>query len=190
MIIHEIKQGTDEWLRLKAGKFSGSRFEKLFMGKSTQGYNDEILRVVYGRLTGEYPETYQSKYMQDGIELEPIARRKYEMETFEDVIETGFIEYNDYIGVSLDGMVNDNKTIEIKCPKYNTMIKYLLNPEYAYNEYKYQVQGGLWVTERECCDMMLYHPKLPHIILPKFRDEKIIKELETETEIAIKKVED
>ena len=80
---------------------------------------------------------------------------------------------------NIDGEVGSDKTIEIKCPKYTTMINYLLNPEQIYKDYRYQVQGQLWVTGRSTCDMVAFHPKLPLLIVPKKRDDALIAEIET-----------
>lgn len=190
MTYHDVVQGTEEWLKLKVDKFSASKFEKLFMGKATQGYNEEIMRVVYGKLTGENEEGYKSKHMEDGNEREPFAREKYMMETFDDVKTSGFYELNEWIGCSLDGEVDEKKIIEIKCPKYTTMINYLLNPELLYKTYKYQVQGQLWIAEREINDMVAYHPKLPLLIYPVNRDEGLIDLIKMEVDFAIMKAKE
>ena len=77
MIYHDIKQGTEEWLNIRRGKFTASTFKNLFATKTTQTYNDEIMKVVYERLTGESPENFVTEYMKRGTELEPIAKEAY-----------------------------------------------------------------------------------------------------------------
>lgn len=190
MIYHDVQQGTEEWLRLKAGKFSASKFEKLFMGKTTQGYNDVIAQVVCGKLTGETPKDFTSRAMKNGTETEPIARKRYEMETFEDVRLSGFYELNEWVGCSLDGEIGDDKILEIKCPQYNTMINYLLNPEKLYADYKYQTQGQLWVANKQRSDLVAFYPKLPLLIFPIQRDETLINAIKKETDIAIAKAQE
>jgi len=187
MIIHNMQQGTPEWLQVRRGKFTASTFKSLMATKTTQTYNDEIYRVAYERLTGESPEDFVSDYMKRGTEMEPLARQKYEFETFNEVAECGFFEKSEFIGCSPDGLVDKDGIVEFKCPKYSTMIKYLLDKRLP-SEYKYQVHSQLWITEREWCDFGAYHPKLPMFILRVYPDQEIIKELETETEIAIEKV--
>jgi hypothetical protein len=165
MKIHEnIKQGTPEWKALRCGKFTASNFDKLFMGKSTLGYQTLINTIVYERLTLDIPDSYSNKDMERGIELEPIAREAYELETFNKVKQVGFIEADDWRGYSPDGLVGEDGLLEVKCPKFNTWINYKLFPEKLYEEYKYQVQGGLWIAERKWIDLTAYHPKLGLII--------------------------
>lgn len=189
MIYHNIKQNSPEWLDVRKGKFTASTFKNLFMTKTTQGYNDEIMKVVYERLTGESPENFVGDYMNRGKELEPIAKEKYMMETFNDVEESGFFELNEWIGCSPDGLIGNDGLIEIKCPKYSTMINYLLSGKLP-SEYKYQVQGQLWVTKRLWCDFYAYHPKLKSIIVRIVPDAKIFDELFEETNIAIEKAKE
>ena len=189
MIYHKVEQGTEDWLSLRRGKFSASTFKNLFMGKTTQGYQDEIMRVVFERLTGESPESFSNDYMKRGNELEPHAKARYIMDTFNKVEDSGFFELNEWVGCSPDGLIGEDGLIEIKCPKYTTMINYLLKKELP-SEYKWQVHGQMWITGRKWCDFVGYHPKLPLVIVRVERDEELIKELQAEVETAIKKAKD
>ena len=155
--------------------------------KTTAAYQNEINRVVYEILTGESPENFVSDYMKRGSELEPFARKAYEMQTFNDVELGGFFEMNEFVGASPDGLIEEDGLLEIKCPSYSTMINYLLKQELP-NEYKYQVYGQLMVTERKWCHFFAYHPKLKFVLIKIYPDEKIISELKTEVETAIEKV--
>lgn len=188
MKIYNCIQGTEEWFTARRGKFSGSNFAKLFMAKSTKGYNDLINTIVYERITGITPETYTNSAMQRGTELEPFAREAYELHTFNKVHEVGFIELDEYTGVSPDGLVGNNIMTEFKCPLYNTFIGYALSGK-AYNDYEWQIQGQLYVAEREYVDFFIYHPNLKPLYYRIGRDEKAIAKLKIELEIAITEVE-
>lgn len=185
MIVHEVKQGTAEWLALRAGKFTASNFATLFMGKSTKGYNDLINTVVYERLTGNVPESYENEWMKRGKELEPAARLKYELETFDKVTEVGFVEQDEWVGCSPDGLVGEDGMIQIKCPKYNTFINYCLNNNLPVNEYSYQVQGEMMVTGRRWSDLFIYNETMKPLVLRIQRDEEIIARIKAELKTAI-----
>jgi predicted phage-related endonuclease len=188
LVFHDIEQGTDEWLSLRMGRFTASTFNDLTASKSTLTYQKAINKVVFERLTGESPESFKSEYMERGNELEPLARERYELESFNDVKNGGFFSLGEYIGASPDGLVNDDGINEFKCPSFNTMINYLLKKELP-SEYKYQVQGQLFVTGRKWCDFMAYHPKLKPLIIRVERDDIIIKEIQSLLVEAIKLVE-
>ena len=85
MNYYNVEQNSQEWFDLKRGKFSASMFADLFMKDSTKGYWDALYKVVYERISGETPETYQNQAMQRGLELEPIAKEWYELKTFNKV---------------------------------------------------------------------------------------------------------
>lgn len=188
MIFHKIDQNTDEWLKLRSGKFTASAFKDLFSKSNTIAYEKAIYKPVFERLTGESPESFSNEWMERGHELEDEARQAYELETFNKVSDGGFCELNEWVGASPDGFVDEDGLIEIKCPAYNTHMNYLLKQKLP-SQYKWQVQGQMWVTGRKWCDFVSYHPNLPILILRIERDEKMIKELEENLNNSIKEAE-
>jgi len=186
---HKIDQNTEEWLDLRKGKFTASSFKNLFLSKTTAGYNNEIYRVAYEHLTDESPETFSNEYMDRGHELEPFARKEYELQSFNDVEDGGFFELNKFVGCSPDGLIGDDGGLEIKCPKYSTMIQYLLSQKLP-TEYYWQVQGSLYVTGRKWWDFMAYHPKLKSLVLRIYPDQEAFGNLITELDLAIKRAKD
>lgn len=188
MIQYKVEQNSDEWFALRRGKFTASTFKDLFMGENTQGYKDAIYKVAFERLTNTSPESFTNEYMQRGTELEPEARAWYEFEKNVEVIKAGFFEYNDWIGASPDGLVGDSGLIEIKCPKFSTMMDYLIKKELP-KTYFHQVHGQLLVTDRQWCDFIAYHPSLPKFVLRVEREKKIDDEILDKLFRAIKEVE-
>jgi len=184
---HEIEQNTDEWMQLRQGKFTASTFRDLFASKTTKAYQNAIYRVVFERLTGEQPESFSNEYMRRGHELEPLARERYEAETFESVEDGGFF-CSDWVGASPDGLVGKDGLIEIKCPAYSTMIDYMIKQKLP-SIYKWQVHGQMYCTGRKWVDFMSYHPKLKPVIIRIDRDESIISELESKLSESVKEVE-
>ena len=190
MIYHaEITQGTPEWNEIRRGRFTASTISKLFMGKSTQGYNDAIYKIVQERLTGKSPESYVNEAMKRGIVMEAEARLAYEVEKMTLVEEVGFVEYDEWVGCSPDGLVDDDGMIQIKCPAFNTHVGYLLSEEVP-KDYYAQMQMELWVTGRAWNDFVSYHPDLPMLILRLFPDKAMFGKIETEINIAKQKVEE
>ena len=56
--------------------------------------------------------------------------------------------------------------------------------------YRWQVQGQLWVSERQWCDFLSYHPKLDKLLIRVERDEKAIKQLEERINEAIEETKE
>ncbi len=191
----EIEQKSDEWFAARCGKFTGSRFDDVLAKSKPTKANPEprplkarqdlIWSIAAERIQGYQPQGANSYSLRWGTENEPLAREAYEIKTGEFVIEEGFIlhpEY-DFIGISPDGLINEDGGIEIKCPKSPEihLQRFLKGvPE----EYVAQIQGALWVTGRAWWDFVSYDPdtvdQFKLLIIRVERDEKFIKNLEAE----------
>lgn len=176
MIIHNVQQGTDEWLRLRMGRFTASNFHKLFMATSTKGYNDTINSVVFERLTDEIPESFSNEWMQRGKELEPLAIEAYQYQTFSLVKPCGFIELNEWVGASPDGLIGNDGMIQVKCPRFATLIEYILDGTVP-KDYMIQMQGELFVSCRKWSHFFVFHPKLRPLLVRVDADKKIQNEI-------------
>ena len=180
MKILEMEQGTQEWLEARLGCPSGSGFSKLITASGTPSSSAEsyINGLIAELVTGESTPMHVTEWMQRGTELEPFARMNYELETDNEVTEVGFCMHETLrCGVSPDGLVGDAGGLEIKCPAPPTHVKYL-RKEALPAEYKAQVMGCLWITEREWWDFMSYHPQMPNLLIRVYRDEEYINQLE------------
>jgi hypothetical protein len=189
-IHHDIQQNTDQWLQLRKGKFTASVFKSLFAAKTTAEYNNAINSVIFERLTGEIAsdERFSNVWTDRGHELESAALMAYQSETFNSVRSGGFFQLNDWIGASPDGLVGEDGQVQIKCPKYTTMISYMRNPKLP-TEYKWQVHGELLVTGRKWCDFTVWHPQLKPLIIRVEADKEIQEQIESKIYEAIKEVE-
>jgi predicted phage-related endonuclease len=184
MTIHDCIQGTPEWDNLRRGKFTASTFSDLFMAKTTKGYQEAINKVVFERIAGESPETYSNDFMKRGSELELSARKSYELDTFNKVKEVGFIEYTEWVGGSPDGLIGEDGILEIKVPKWNTLMNYILDDKIP-KDYLYQMQGNLFVSGRKWADFYVWHPKFQPLLKRVNRDEKMIEEIKLQLSIVI-----
>ena len=184
MIILEMEQRTEEWFMARAGVPSASNFDKIVTSKgvATSGVTRKkyIYKLAAEIITGKHEESYTNAAMQHGIDTEEEARNMYELVKGIEVNEVGFCMLDDKSsGASPDGMVGEDGLLEIKCPKVETHIDYLLNNKIP-TTYIPQVQGQLFVTGRKWCDFMSYSDGLKPLIVRVERDEVFIKKLETE----------
>lgn len=184
MIIHNVIQGTPEWHAVRLGKFTASKFGDLMMAKTTAGYEKAIARVVYERLTGEAPDDFKSGYMERGNELEPEGLAVYSDEVFHTVDRVGFVERDEWTGASPDGLIGSDGMVQVKCPAFHTMIKYLTRREVP-GDYYWQIQGEMMIAERKWSDFMAYHPKLKPVIVRMFANKADQDRLEREIQIGI-----
>lgn len=195
-----MTQGDAQWLRDKAGKFSGSRFGALMSktksGAPTAGRQNLITQLAIERVIETCVETYSNATMEAGIEREPELIRAYEDDQLVVVQSVDFIQHPklDYVGVSPDGLIGDDGGIEGKFRAAEALHFDVLRRGFIQAGYRWQIQGTLWVTDRQWWDYVSYHPLFPDpfklAIVRVERDEKAIKELEAECIAANEEVEE
>lgn len=161
------EQRTEEWFAKRAGKFTGSRFAALMAkgrgGQPSATRANLLVQLAVERITGQCAEGYSNAAMRRGTELEPEALLAYEMHTGQIVTPIDFVDHPriPMVGVSPDGLVGGDGLVEIKCP--DAMARHygaLLSGDHA-DEYRWQIQGQLWVTGRAWCDAVSFDPRFP-----------------------------
>lgn len=183
-----MKQGTKKWDEDRIGKITASRFHDVLtkgrgkdaeFGKTAMSYAYEI---VAQKLTGEKKQEVTSSSMEWGKKWELSAIRFYQRKTFRLVKETGYVALNDDVGGSPDGLIGDDGGLEIKCP-YNSAIHLstLLKKEVP-KEYVPQVQGYMWVTDRQWWDFASFDTRYQRdadkmVIVRVERDDEYIANL-------------
>lgn len=179
MRVNNHEQGSAEWLESRLGRPTASNFSKIITptGKLSSSVDGYINELVAQKITGEIPEFYKSEAMERGNELEPAAKALYEFTRDVEVVEVGLCLHDTLeCGVSPDGLIDEDGGIEIKCPLPHTHVGYLKDGKVP-TKYIPQIQGCLWITEREWWDFMSYHPSMEDLIVRVYRDEAYIKKL-------------
>lgn len=174
-IYNDIEQGTPEWFAVRAGIPTASCFKDILSkgaGKTRRTY---MLKLLGERLTGELQEPYTNAHMERGKVMEAEARTMYEFQTDLNAEEVGFIR-NGEKGCSPDSLIGESGMLEIKTKLPHLQLD-VLDKGNLPADHVAQVQGQLWVAEREWCDFVSYWPKLPLFVYRVTRDEEYIKTL-------------
>lgn len=174
-ILTDLEQGSDEWLAARLGIPTASNFSKLITstGKKSTQLDGYALTLAAETLMGKPEEGFKSEWMDRGTELEPMARAWYEFQTDIVIEEVGFVLSDDgSVGCSPDGLSTGNG-LELKCPKAETHIGYLCDQKLPTN-YVPQVQGCIWLCERDQWDFASFHPDMPGLLLTIPRDDAFI----------------
>ena len=166
MIVHDAKQGTPEWIAIRAGKLTssaaGDMVAEVSSGEAAARRNLRI-RLAIERITGGGDEDgFTSRPMQRGHELEPMALGTYEAITGNFVSSCGFVEMEGIAaGASPDGVIGDfDGIVEVKCPLAAEHLRVLRGGKIK-KAYEAQCAHLLWVTGAEWCDWVSYHPRFP-----------------------------
>lgn len=172
MILHNVTQGSGEWLQVRLGIPTASEFDKILTttGKLSAQWEDYAAKLLAEKLLNRPCEEFSSQWTERGHDLEPQAVSFYEFQNECETVAIGFITDDARtMGASPDRLVGDDGLLEIKCPAPQTHMKYLMRQSVD-KKYYPQIQGQLLVTGRAWVDIMSYHPELPPAIIRVERD--------------------
>ncbi len=204
----DMEQGTPEWLKIHAGRITGSRMRDLMNYSKTAAksgnrvennaradYRDEL---VAERLTGQMSQHFVTEQMKRGTAEEGYARSTYEVKMGVMVEPVGFAIHPtfDFCGASPDGYIDGRKIIEIKnLTTVNHL--YVCRTRIVPSEYFDQMLWTMRCCEVEegdfiSCDSRLFDraPHLELLVLPVKMDEKRIQELEAEAVLMNEQIEE
>ncbi len=154
-----IGQGSAAWHEIRLGIVTASRFKDVLakgQGKTRISYMRQLAGEI---ITGEREDGYTNKNMEWGTETEDQARAFYELDRGEDTDQVDFISGVEGFGCSPDSLVREDGLLEIKCPKTTTQIETYLSGKMPAC-HKAQVQGQMWVSERDWCDFVSFDPRI------------------------------
>lgn len=196
LYVNALKAGaTEAAARLAAGYKNAPRaavIDRALAGQPVDEPGSKAIAyaamIAVETVAGEpLDETFVTYAMRRGRELEPYGRQKYEVRTGAVVEEVSLILTDDErFGYSADGFVDDDGLIEIKCPmSSDKLVNVWKNPGSAHLEYIDQINGGLWITGRKWCDLVIYCPWLAPVgkdlfVKRIYRDEAAIEALESD----------
>ena len=198
MKIHNMPQGSQEWLDIRCGKWTASNFHSMLFGNNGKNNKTSITKQnmlfekAAERITGTLSDNmkFTNHHIERGHELESEARAMYELETNSIVEEIGFVELNSYIGSSPDGFIGKDGIIEIKCPDHKGFLERCLN-EKVTPVYQTQIQFNLYICQRQWCDYILYNPNFRRSLHIKRieRDEDYIQRIKECLDVYNKEVD-
>jgi len=181
MIVSPHPQRSIQWLDEHLGLPTASCFKKII---TTRGKPSESADKFIDELAGEYitkrhTKRFVSMKMKLASEREPDARSLYSLMTRNEVEEVGLCYKDEHkkFGASPDGLIEPGGGFETKDAEPHIQI---MRRRTKWNgmEHFQQVQGCLYVCEREWWDLQSYCEDMIPIIIRFYRDEKFIRALE------------
>jgi hypothetical protein len=190
LVIHDVQQGSDEWFQTRLGIVTASHFATV-MADGRDGDPSETRSKLMHRLAGEEitgipaEETFKSRAMERGKEMEADAIADYERRNGVSVRRVGFATNFSGLkrcGASPDGLVGFDGGVETKTMRPDLMIPLLLKGAQMVAAHRAQVMGNMLVWEREWWDLKIFYPRMPDFTFRIYRDETYIRNLHNEIE--------
>ena len=211
----DIEQNTDEWNEMRLGKITASAASCLLVGKEDElsvGALTYALEKAAERITNESTKPFFTTVdTERGHEYEILARKKYEQDYYCSIEQVGFIQLNDYVGCSPDGiLIKEKKGTEFKCFRSDNHLHYIdLLDKYSKGEIPIysskrgekglldkakwaQLQFSMMVSGYDSWSIGFYNPcnfdkkELVKIDIP--RDEETINLLEKQVDMLINEI--
>jgi hypothetical protein len=174
-VFKDIEQNTEEWFKIRCGLPTASQFKSILAkgeGKMRRAYLNKLAAEI---ITGQLGESFSRPEFDRGHAMEPEARNYYSFLADVDPEIIGFAR-NGQKGASPDSLIGNDGLLEIKTQRADLLIETILADKFP-NEHVAQVQGQIWVTEREWCDLIVYWPGMPPFIRRAYRDSAYIRDL-------------
>ena len=190
LTIVDVPQGSEDWFKARLGLVTASHFSTILAsgrdGETSLTRTQYLNRLAGEIITGEpTEETFQSKAMERGKSMEAAACADYEERKGVSLKRVGLgINFSGLkrCGASPDALVGFDGGLETKTMRPDLMIPLLLKGSTMLPEHRAQVQGNIWVFERDWWDLKIYWPKMPDFTVRVTRDEGYIRELSNEVE--------
>lgn len=177
MKIHNVTQGSPEWVKLRMGIPTASEMDALvsptWKVRTGEGPTTYLYQKLCCAVTGIPPDDFQSFAMGQGSILEHEAIPWLEFTHEVKVTKAGFCTTDDgRVGYSPDGLIGNDGILEVKCPRPETHLKYIMEGGVP-AQYLAQVHTGLLVTGRSWGKFVSYSRQFPALVVRVERDEKI-----------------
>lgn len=183
MKIHrDIEQNGPDWMILRSGKVTASNADALVtpLGKVKKGDGPRTFlmkMLAEAWIGGPLPSIQGVFDIDQGKILEEQAKPAFTLHTGIAVENVAFIESADgRAGCSPDGAIFDGERlvcgVEIKCPRMETHIRYLLDNELP-EDYVAQVQFSMFITGLPSWHFFSYRRGFPPLHLEVKADPKL-----------------
>lgn len=195
MIETAVTQNTQDWHKIRAGIPTASAAKRLITptGKPASGEAVEkyMYELIWQRMDEHPVASFSSFWMERGHEEEARAIHLYEFSREIETEPCGFMLRDDRkAGASPDRkQVKYPIGVEIKSPKPENHLMYLMHEGSAMKDHQSQVQFQLWVTGWDAMDLYSFHPELPPALILTERNHGFISTLEEITLAFIEKLE-
>lgn len=176
MKIYTFEQRTPEWYAVRDLKLTASHAQEI--GNCGKGLETLVTDLLADHFSNNQEESFSSKDMDRGRELETQAINIYELETGNTVQKVGFCEVEEYAGCSPDGLIGEDGGIEVKCLKAKVYLELVLSQKID-TKYEWQVQMSLLVTGRKWWDFCAYNPNFKKSLFIK----RILPDIEKQTQL-------
>ena len=186
MQIIDCEQNSPAWKAARMGIPTASMFAAVCQlpgprGGSASARDTYLYKLAGEQLTGLQMANVNTATTRRGHDREQIAVDRYEFITGNQCEKVGFIRNDDLVriggvGASPDRLIDSDGLLEAKTREAHLQIELLLTDQLP-PEHIYQIQGQLWVAERDWCDFICESPRLELFTKRVYRNDRMAAEI-------------
>ena len=156
-IYKEIIQGTPEWFAIRKLKMTASHAQAI--AAQGKGLDTYIYDIVAEYLSSGELVRFVNEHTERGNKLEAEARSVYEFENDVTIEQVGFVELDEYVGCSPDGLIGTGGGLQLKCKMDREHLKQVIyGDDEIDSAHVWQMQMEMLVTGRKWWDYVCYNP--------------------------------
>jgi hypothetical protein len=175
---HDLIQGSEEWAAARCGLLTASEIKLILTPTLKIADNDKtrahVWELLAQRITRHVEPAYVSDDMLRGQEDEIEARALY-AQHYAPTQECGFITNDRWgftLGYSPDALIGDDGLLECKSRRQKYQVETIAG-RIMPDDFLFQVQTGLLVSERKWLDFVSFSGGLPMLTLRMLPDQEI-----------------
>jgi len=153
-----MEQRSPEWYSARKHRITASAVGGI-LGLSPFQKPSDVMRRMINEYKG-FPNEFTGNVATEwGVFNERGAIQQYELKTGNRVQQCGFFAYEDWLGCSPDGLIENNGMIEVKCPfGLRAAIEPKFKTAQQQTHYYAQIQLQMYVMGRTWCDFYQWAP--------------------------------
>lgn len=172
-----VKQGTEEWDKMRIGRFTSSEMYRLMTSPKSKEDKDagKLSETALGYVNEKVAESLTGIAKQNSYAYPLVYGKETEAQAIEAFCnktgfiwdEIGFVGFGDHAGGSPDGIINETDILEVKCPyAIDTQVDYLqLTDQWDLQRlkpaYYWQCMSNLLFTKKDKAHFVSFDPRYP-----------------------------
>lgn len=161
-----VPQSDPMWQAARRGHGSTSRIADMVAtlksGAPAQAQLDYAIELVAERACEYLCERYVTAAMQRGLDMEPVARTEFEIQTGHLVAPAAWVLHPtiEWFGSTPDGFIDADALLEVKVPSVQKFVRWVLDGKVP-DEHLPQLIGQQSVTGRRITHFVAFCPEMP-----------------------------
>jgi len=154
-IFHDVRTAEQGMDPARLGMVTASKM--IEVQSSGSGRRTYMSKLIGEKMTGKPAKGFSGKWTDYGHKYEPQALACHQLESGQEIRKVGFIEISPDLGLSPDGLIDDDGMVEVKSRAPHIQIETIEEGKPP-PDVRWQIQFILWGLGLNWCDYVSFSP--------------------------------